>query len=145
MNRGNLKANYCTLQVCLYAFWGKRKKKVWVSCRQLHSVFQTVVGYCGWVGVCLCVFADVRSNSRYYWNLLIHVWPWGKAQMSLWIRITLIYLSAFSSHILFVPVFTFSCWSPNVVSKCLSNIQSRVSVLHPSPTPPSFFRYEIRN
>lgn len=36
----------------------------------------------------LCVFADVWSDSRYYWNLLIHVRPWGEAQMSLWIRIT---------------------------------------------------------
>lgn len=75
-----------------------------------------------YVCVCLRVFADVRSNSRYYWNLLIHVWPWGKAQMSLWIRITPIYLTPplSPSLILFVLVFLFRCWNPNLVSKCLS-------------------------
>lgn len=77
------------------------------------SVFQA--GFCV-ASAYLCVFADVWTDSRYYWNLLIHVWPWGKALTSLWIRIT---APTLSTLILFVLVFPFSSKNPNFVLQML--------------------------
>lgn len=77
--------------ICVRCVWGP----LYIPDRLLHL----------WVHI--CVFADVWNDSRYYWNLLIHVWPWGKAQMSLWIRITATYTPTPLHFDIICPCFSF--------------------------------------
>lgn len=88
----------------------KRKEKLLIRCVGAFLMFKKwelnraiLIPSAALAGVCVrvCVFADVRSNSRYYWNLLVHVWP--RAQTSLWIRIAAIHLGRRSYYLSLPP------------------------------------------